>query len=147
MNHHQRTTQKVKFLHLTATVRECWVLKSNKRLSGTKPDWTTEPTIHALAVESIEVEEAYRRQGECRAFLNHLLDTGKYDMVIVEAVGNQHLAEALLRWGWDCAPGVMDFYRRTEWGDPADMRVVKWNLEQSRHLRERLASVEKEPTP
>lgn len=36
----------------------------------------------------------------------------RFDLVIVEGVGNPILAEALLRWGWDCDPVVMDFYKR-----------------------------------
>jgi len=96
--------------HLTATLRECWVDAGNLRLSGTDPGWTSRPTVHAVVVEIVAVEEAHRRRGECRAFLNQLCSDGRFDMVVVEAVQNPVLAEALLRWGWDCDPGVMDFY-------------------------------------
>ena len=34
----------------------------------------------------------------------------RYDLVIVEGVQNEHLYEALKRWGWKYDPGVSDFY-------------------------------------
>lgn len=96
---------------LTATLRECFVLASNRRQSAEIPGWATEPTIHAIVVESVAVEESHRRQGHLRRFLDLLCSDGRFEMVVVEAVQNPILAEALLRWGWDCDPGVMDFYR------------------------------------
>lgn len=97
--------------HLHARLRECWVLASNRRLSATSPLWTAEPTIHALAVETIRVDREHRRQGLCSAFLDELCRDPKFDMVIVEGVGNPILANALIGWGWDYDPVVMDFYR------------------------------------
>lgn len=96
--------------HLTAILRECWVLRDNPRISAEFPHWTDKPTWRAIAVYAVEVEEAFRRGGECRAFLNQLVADGRYELVIVECVQNPILAEALLRWGWDCDPEVMDFY-------------------------------------
>lgn len=98
---------------ITVRLRECWVLTRNRRLSATNPDWTNEPTIHAVAVESVEVAEAHRRQGHFRRFIEFLCADPRFDMVIVEAVQNPVLADALMRWGWGCDPGVMDFYRLT----------------------------------
>jgi hypothetical protein len=37
-------------------------------------------------------------------------------MVIVEMVRNPYLMDALHRWGWECDPGVSDFFKRTERG-------------------------------
>lgn len=98
--------------HVRAILRECWVLASNRRLSATDPTWTEEPTIHAIVLESIAVDEGHRQQGLCRAFLNALCADPRFDMVIVEAVQNPVLAMALLRWGWDCDPEVSDYYWR-----------------------------------
>jgi hypothetical protein len=104
---------KVTFNHVTANLCECWVLASNLRHSADSPGaWVDEKTIHAIVVETIDVERAFRRQGECRAFLNQLCADDGFDMVIVEGVQNPILAEALIRWGWECDPGVMDFYHR-----------------------------------
>jgi hypothetical protein len=107
----------VTFNHVTASLRECWVLASNLRHSADYPGaWVDEETIHAIVVETIYVVRTFRRQGECRAFLNQLCVDDRFDMVIVEGVLNKILAEALLRWGWECDPGVMDFYHRREGG-------------------------------
>ncbi len=103
--------ERIQFLHLTAYVRECWVLASNRRQSAEWPDWTTEPTLHTLVIETVEVEEEFRRQGEFRAFVEMLLADPRFDMVAVEGVGNPALAAALRRWGWECDEGVMDFYK------------------------------------
>lgn len=96
--------------HLHATVRECWVLASNRRLSAQRSDWTTEPTLHAGVIESICVDESHRRQGLCRAFLASAIADTRYDLHIVEGVGNPVLASALDRWGWECDRLTMDFY-------------------------------------
>ncbi len=98
--------------HLTATVRECWVLAANLRRSATTPNWTAEPTIHAVVIETVEVEPEFRRQGEFRAFLAHVCADPRFDLVIVEGVLNVQLAHALTRWGWECDRVVMDFYRK-----------------------------------
>ena len=97
---------------LTAYIRECWVDAADLCLSAETPDWTDRPTIHTIVIESVRVEEAYQNQGHFRRFLASVCADERFDMVIVEAVQNKVLAEALLRWGWDCDPGVMDFYRR-----------------------------------
>jgi hypothetical protein len=94
-------------------LRECWVNPDNLRLScpiGGVEDFT----VHALVLESVEVVEEDRRQGHCRRLIERLCAEPGYDLVIVEAVQNPVLAEALLRWGWECDPGVMDFYRWKE---------------------------------
>jgi hypothetical protein len=98
--------------HLAANVRECWVLAENFRVSAPYPGWTTEPTLHAVVIETVEVDETHRRQGVCRAFIEAVCQDERFELVIVEGVQNRHLADALIRWGWDCDPGVMDFYRR-----------------------------------
>ncbi len=98
---------------LTARVRECWIDRANLRLSADHPTWTERPTWSALAIESIAVEEAHRRQGHCRRFLAEVCADPRFEMVVVEGVGNEVLAAALLRWGWRFDPGVMDFYRLT----------------------------------
>lgn len=95
---------------LTALVRECWVLKSNRRVSAEIPNWTNQPLVHSIVVESVNVEEAHRRQGHLKRFLDEVCADPRFDMVIVEGVQNPILAEALLRWGWDCNVEVMDFY-------------------------------------
>jgi hypothetical protein len=97
---------------LVATIRECWVLASNRRLSSESPRWRKrERRIHAIAVETVEVEESRRRQGHLRRFLDRLCADDRFDMVVVEQVQNPILAEALQRWGWDFDLKVMDFYR------------------------------------
>lgn len=96
-----------------ATCGECWVLASNCRVSATRPGWTSEPTLHAFVIETIKVDEPHRRQGYCRRFIESVCEkaVGAYELVIVEAVGNPILAEALMRWGWSHDPSVMDFYK------------------------------------
>lgn len=96
---------------LTAWLRECWVDAANPRLSGDWPDWTTRPTFHALVVESVQVEPSQRRQGHLRRFLEELCADQRFARVVVEGVQNPILAEALLRWGWQVDPAVMDFYK------------------------------------
>ncbi len=98
---------------LTARVRECWIDRANLRLSADHPTWTDQPTIHALVIQSIAVEEAHRQQGHCRRFLAEVCADPRFEMVVMEGVGNEVLAAALLRWDWTCDPGVMDFYRLT----------------------------------
>jgi hypothetical protein len=105
----------VRHKHLTAVLRESWLLASNLRSSGDYPGWTGEATIHSIVVESVKVEEPFRRHGECKEFLENLCADPGYDMVVVEGVGNEHLAAALQRWGWEADLDVMDFYRRRAW--------------------------------
>ncbi len=100
---------------LIATVRECWVLASDKQLSGPR-GWTTEPTVHALVVETVRVPEHLRRDGRCKRFLNQLLTLPEFDAVIVEGVGSPVLFDALTRWGWECEPRVKDFFKRSNRG-------------------------------
>lgn len=95
-----------------ATIRECWILARNRRLSGSSPDWTDEPTIHAIVVETIDVSPEHRRRGYCRDFIKRLCDEERFDMVVVEGVINPYLQAALTRWGWECDRDVMDFYWR-----------------------------------
>ena len=97
-----------------AQLRECWILASNRRESCTSQDWTSEPTLHALVVEYIQVDRERRQQGLCRDFLHALLADSRFELVVVECVQSEILAQALLRWGWECDPGVMDFYKRAE---------------------------------
>jgi hypothetical protein len=104
----------VTFGPLSAHIRECWLDASNLRLSGERPEWTARPTIHALVIEAVRVDETERRQGHLKRILAMLCADSRFDMIVVEAVQNPILAEALLRWDWGCDPGVMDFYKRTE---------------------------------
>ncbi len=101
----------IKFKHLRATVCECWMLASNRKVCGFEPDWTEEPTIHALLIETINVEEEFRNQGECRAFLNSILADNSFEMIVISGVSNRILADALCRWGWESDDMVMDFYK------------------------------------
>lgn len=97
--------------HLTASMRECWVLASNKRLSAEVRNWTSEPALHALVIESITVDEDHRRQGLCRDFIAQVVADQRFELVVVEGVQNPHLAAALERWGWELDDEVMDFYK------------------------------------
>jgi hypothetical protein len=101
-------------LHLSASLRECWVQADNFRISFSSPTWSDKPTIHSIAVESVQVDVAHRNQGIFSAFIKRLCADQRYDMVIVEGVGNPLLAQALQRWGWAFDDGVMDFYWRRE---------------------------------
>ena len=87
---------------LTATIREAWILKEDRRLSGQWPEWTDKPTIHAIVIETISVEEPHRRQGHCRRFLDMVLADVRFEMVVVEGVGNKALVAFLFRDGWEC---------------------------------------------
>ncbi len=97
---------------LQASIRECWVDAANLRLSSAEPNWTDRPTIHAIVVESVAVSESHRRQGHFGRFLAKLCRDERFQMVVVECVQNPILASYLLRLGWECDPGVMDFYWR-----------------------------------
>lgn len=100
---------------MNVSLRECWILASNLRLSAQSPDWTIEPTIHAIVIETVRVPESERRQGKFKAFVKSLCDDTRFEMVVVEGVQNPILANALTRWGWQCDWATMDFYwRRAE---------------------------------
>lgn len=96
---------------LTAIVRECWLLASNRRVSCEQEDYFKEPTIHAIVVESVNVEIPHQRQGYWTRFINQLCADERFDMVVVEGVGNPILAEYLKIRGWECDARVMDFYK------------------------------------
>jgi len=98
------------------------VAVENKRLSGDSPTWTIRPTIHSLVIESARVEESHRRQGHFHRFLDVVCADPGFDMVVVEAVQNPILAEAFLRWDWECDSGIMDFYKRK----PSAPRRGQW---------------------
>jgi hypothetical protein len=97
---------------LTAVLRECWVDKNNYLISCENESVLHAKTIHAIVLESVKVEPRHRRRGFCRRLIEALCLDSRYDLVIIEGVQNRHLADALLRWGWDHDPRVMDFYRR-----------------------------------
>jgi len=97
-------------MQLTVRLRECWVLASDLRKSAWTEGWTPEPTLHALVLEHVKVDETLRRRGICKRFIAWLAGDPRYELVIIEGVQNEHLAEALTRWGWPCDRGVMDFY-------------------------------------
>lgn len=95
---------------LRAELRECWVLKSNRRISR-EASWPDNlPSYFAVVIEHVNVQEAYRRQGIFRRFLQRVVNHPTAELVIVECVQNAELAQALSRWGWDVDHGVMDFY-------------------------------------
>lgn len=102
---------------LTARLRTCWIRKDNLRLSSLHP-WSS-PCWRAVVVESVHVAEQTRRQGVFKRFLAELCQTPDIDLFVVEGVANPLLAAALLRWGWDVDPGVMDFYYFAATGRPA----------------------------
>ncbi len=102
---------------LTALLRECWVDAANYRLSGTSPDWTDgvdRPTIHTIVIETVSVDESHRRQGHFKRFLSEVWEDKRFEMVIVEGVQNPVLADYLMRNGWNCDPGVMDFHKKKQ---------------------------------
>ncbi len=106
--------QKLTIGPLMATVRECWVDAGNMRLSAEDRGWTDRPTLHAIVIESVNVEGSERRQGHLKRFLTMVCADPRFDLVVVEGVGNVHLAAYLEREGWECDVGVMDFRRRRE---------------------------------
>ncbi len=95
-------------------LRECWVNKDDLRQSRQSfdaPAW--EGALHSLVLESIVVADQFRRKGICKAIVGVLanaVDSGQYDLAIVEGVQSPILAEALARWGWRCDARVSDFY-------------------------------------
>jgi GNAT superfamily N-acetyltransferase len=105
-------THEVQIGPLYAAVRDCWVLDADRRTSYPRQDMATGPATHALAIESVHVDEPHRRQGHLTRFLEMATADPRFDLVTVEGVQNPVLAEALIRWGWEWDPGVMDFYRR-----------------------------------
>lgn len=92
-------------------LRECWLHESNRRQSIARPG-VPGFTVHAIVVERLWVEEAQRRQGHCKRFIERLCAEHPDKLIVIEAVQDPILAEALLRWGWECDSGVMDFYWR-----------------------------------
>jgi hypothetical protein len=115
----------IKTNFLDAFIRECWVRKDNLRVSCIhQGGFNGDPTWHAIVLESITVGENHRREGHCRRFIETLATDARFDLAIIEGVRNPHLADALIRWGWDCDVGVMDFFRRTE---DLDQLVLKPN--------------------
>lgn len=109
---------------LTATLRECWLDAGNRRLSAQFPAWTDRPTIHAIVIESVSVEAAHRRQGHLKRFLAMVCADPRWEMVVVEGVGNLHLAAYLEREGWEVDVGVGDFYRRKATGENSGKNLV-----------------------
>jgi hypothetical protein len=100
---------------MTVFLRECWVDPRNYRLSSeheesAKKAWPN--AIHAIVIMSIRVKIEHRRQGHCRRFIERAAADPRFELCIVEGVLNPHLRAALYRWGWDCDPGVSDFYKR-----------------------------------
>lgn len=96
----------------TAYVRACYVPAHNFRISSVYPGWMDVPLLRAVVFEVIDVEPKFRRQGVCKRVLAAACDDPRYDLVVVEGVGNPILAAALIRWGWDWDAAVTDFYWR-----------------------------------
>lgn len=91
------------------TFRRCWVKKANRRQSSQfKP--FDEPCYEALVLEGVIVRKDRRRQGVFARFLAVFIAAPGFDLYVVEAVQNPHLAEYLIRLGWDCDASVMDFF-------------------------------------
>lgn len=86
------------------------MVAGNLRLSATEPGWTERPLLHAVVLETVMVHPTRWRQGICKRFIERLVAAEPYELVVVEAVQNAHLYEALLRWDWVCDPGISDFY-------------------------------------
>jgi len=91
------------------TFRRCWIKKANRRQSSQFRPFP-EPCHEALVLEGVLVNKDHRRQGVFSRFLTAFIATPGFDLYVVEAVQNDHLAAYLLRLGWDCDPKVMDFY-------------------------------------
>lgn len=102
---------------ITFNLRRCWVRADDLRLSRTDGPWP-EPCLLALVLGTVEVAEPARRRGVFTRFLSELCAAPGYDLVVVEGVQNTDLARALVRWGWDFDPGVMDFYWRPNGSPP-----------------------------
>jgi hypothetical protein len=96
-----------------AELRECWILASDKRQSCRFPGKFGAPDIHSIVVESVRVPPEKQRQGVFKRFIEDLCRDPRFEMVVVEGVGNATLADALMRWGWEYDLGVMDFYKKT----------------------------------
>lgn len=102
---------------IRVSLRECWYDAADLRSSTTHPEkWAGKPIIHAITVETILVEPEHRRQGHARRFLEELCRDERFEMVVVEGVGNPILAAALMRWGWNHDPKIMDFFKHVEPG-------------------------------
>jgi hypothetical protein len=94
-----------------AALYEVWVHDPPGQLRFFEPG---NGRVPALVLESIKVDPQYQRQGRCRSFIQSLLRMPGYDLVIVEGAGNNHLADALRRWGWNEVPDVKDFWAKVK---------------------------------
>lgn len=101
---------------IRVNLRECWVNADDLRKScdqlGT---WSNE--FHTLVLESIAVAVPFRKLGFCKTVVEIMrtaVETGLYDLAIVEGVQNPILADALTRWGWKYDSQIMDFYWQKE---------------------------------
>jgi hypothetical protein len=72
------------------------------------------PTTYAIVIESVSVEEEQQNKGHFKSFIAELISDHdhSYEMIVIEGVGNEILANALRRWGWEEDCGVRDFYYR-----------------------------------
>ena len=107
--------------YLRVMYRMCYVLDSNRRKSYPTAALAPGPTTYSLVIESVTVDpETEQNKGHFKSFINELIknhlepDTHKsgLEMIVIEGVGNEILAAALRRWGWEEDPGVSDFYYR-----------------------------------
>lgn len=92
-------------------VRECWILVSDFRVSC-KDRPFDDPCLRAIVLETVEIDESHRRRGVFSRFLVEFVAQPGYDLFVVEGVQSPHLADYLMRRGWDFDARVMDFYLR-----------------------------------
>lgn len=92
------------------SLRECWVKAGDLTVSCAREGWTTDPTLRAIVIESISVDENIRNRGHFARFLDWLCRDARYDLVIVEGVQNVLLREYLSRRGMPHDRLTKDFY-------------------------------------
>jgi len=106
-----------RYLHVM--YRMCYVLDSNRRKSYPTAASAPGPTTYSLVIESVTVDpETEQNKGHFKSFINELirnhldpnLHKSELGMIVVEGVGNEILADALRRWGWEEDSGISDFY-------------------------------------
>lgn len=92
-------------------LRVAYVSDDDRRMSSDlpRPGWT-----ETLILEYVFVPKELRRQGRAKRLIAQLMETSKsagITQMIVEGVINNHLSDALTRWGWECDERVMDFFK------------------------------------
>lgn len=90
-------------------LRETWHLKADLRKSCVH-GWGVEPAWSSLVVETAQVSSGVQRLGIFKAVVRQLQLAEKPDLLVVEAVQQPFLRNALCRWGFVHNPEVNDFY-------------------------------------